>query len=140
MNHKFVKIKNNKVMGTKAGIYELHEDHKVWNNKLDFYKDDITILERRLEELVTKNSSQEVRAEIEHFQNQFYIQRNNIDQIKHIINLDEKELENEITSNPVAVDHRKVEDHVKERDLVETFEQKLNELRAEFNSFSAKWM
>lgn len=127
-------------MSTKAGIYELHEEHKVWNNKLDFYKDDITILERRLEELVTKNSSQEVRAEIEHFQNQFYIQRNNIDQIKHIINLDEKALEKEITSNPVAVDHRKIEDHPKERDLVETFEQKLNELRADFNSFSAKWM
>jgi predicted nuclease with TOPRIM domain len=127
-------------MSTKAGIYELQEEHKVWNNKLDFYKDDITILERRLEELVTKNSSQEFRAEIEHFQNQFYIQRNNIDQIKHIINLDEKELEKEIISNPVAVDYRKVEDHVKERDLVETFEQKLNELRADFNSFSAKWM
>ena len=127
-------------MNTKAGIYELHEEHKVWNNKLDFYKDDITILERRLEELVSKNTDQSVRAEIERFQNQFIIQRNNIDQIKHIINLDEKALEKEIEHNPVAVDHRKLEDHPKERDLVETFEQKLNELRADFNSFSAKWM
>jgi len=127
-------------MNTKVGLYELHEEHKVWNNLLDFYKDDISILEKRLEELVTKNTNQEVRAEIEKYQNQFLIQRNNIDQIKHIINLDEKEIENEINSNPVAVDHRKLEDHPKERDLVETFENKINDIRSNFNRFSAKWM
>jgi len=119
-------------MNTKVGLYELHEEHKVWNNLLDFYKDDISILEKRLEELVTKNTNQEVRAEIEKYQNQFLIQRNNIDQIKHIINLDEKEIENEINSNPVAVDHRKLEDHPKERDLVETFENKIKCLSVSF--------
>lgn len=127
-------------MSTKVGLYELHEEHKVWNNKLDFYKEDITILEKRLEELVTKNTDQSIRAEIEKYQNQFIIQKNNIDQIQHIINQDEKEIVKEINDNPVAVDHRKMEDHSKERDLVETFEQKLNGLRADFNSFSAKWM
>jgi len=54
--------------------------------------------------------------------------------------LDEKEIENEINSNPVAVDHRKLEDHPKERDLVETFENKINDIRSNFNRFSAKWM
>lgn len=127
-------------MSTKVGLYELHAEHKEWNNKLDFYKDDISILEKRLEELVTKNTDQSIRAEIEKYQNQFLIQKNNIDQIQHIINIDENEIEKEINSNPVAVDHRKIEDHPKERDLVETFEQKLNELRSNFNSFSAKWM
>ena len=127
-------------MSTKVGLYELHAEHKEWNNKLDFYKVDISILEKRLEELVTKNTDQSIRAEIEKYQNQFLIQKNNIDQIQHIINIDEKENEKEINDNPVAVDHRKIEDHPKERDLVETFEQKLNELRSNFNSFSAKWM
>jgi len=127
-------------MNTKVGLYELHAEHKEWNNKLDFYKEDIAILEKRLEELVSKNTDQSIRAEIEKYQNQFIIQKNNIDQIQHIINQDEKEIVKEINDNPVAVDHRKKEDHSKERDLVETFEQKLNGLRSDFNSFSAKWM
>lgn len=58
------------------------------------------------------------------------IQNNNIDQIKHIINLAEDKIKKEVTKNPVAVDHRKVEDHPAERDLVDTFEKSFNEIRS----------
>ena len=33
---------------------ELHEDHKLWKNELDFYKDELKIYTGRLEELVVK--------------------------------------------------------------------------------------
>jgi hypothetical protein len=127
-------------MSTKVGLYELHEEHKEWIQKLNFYKDDINIFEKRLQELVSKNTKEEATKEIEHFQNQFIIQKNNIDTIKHIITVDEDEIQKEVNKNLVAVDHRKVEDHPKERDLVETFEANYKELREEFNKFSAKWM
>ena len=51
-----------------------------------------------------------------------------------------EELQKEVKSNPVAIDHRKVGDHSSQRDLVETFEINFNELRLEFNQFLAKWM
>ena len=127
-------------MDTKVNLYELHEEHKEWMTKLKFYKDDIAIFEKRLEELVGKNTKTEATSKIEHFQNQFIIQKDKIDRIMHIITIDEDELQKEVNKNPIAVDHRRLENHPKERDLVETFESNYKALRNEFNEFSSKWM
>jgi hypothetical protein len=81
-----------------------------------------------------------VLTEVEHFQNQFIIQRDNIDNIAHAIKLNEESLLAEINRNPVAVDHRKLEYHEKEQDLVETFAKNFSGIREEFNRFTSKWM
>jgi hypothetical protein len=127
-------------MNTKESIYNLHEENTVWLNKLDFYKDDLQIFKDRLQEIAAKNSSKEVLAEVEHFQNQFYIQQNNMDNITHAIKLNEQELMELIKSNPVVAGRRKADYHEKEHDLVVTFEKNFKNLRKEFNSFSTKWM
>ncbi|MBP5982314.1 MAG: hypothetical protein KA734_01220 [Fluviicola sp.] len=125
---------------TTAPIYQQHEENKTWINSLQFYKEDLVIFEKRLEEIAGKNSNKEVLAFVEHFQNQFIIQRNNIDEIAHTVNENEQALIKEINANPVAVDHRKVENHATEKDLVLSFEKNFNDLRSEYNRFSAKWM
>lgn len=127
-------------MATNESIYKQHEENTEWLKKLDFYKDEISILKGRLEELATKNNAQEVLAEVERFQNQFIIQRNNIDEIAHKVREHEQSLLDEIKSNPVAVDHRKVEYHAVEQDMVNSFEKVFNEVREDFNKFSSKWM
>lgn len=127
-------------MATNESIYKQHEENTEWLKKLDFYKDEISILKGRLEELATKNNAQDVLAEVERFQNQFIIQRNNIDEIAHKVREHEQSLLEEIKSNPVAVDHRKVEYHAVEQDLVNSFEKVFNEVREDFNKFSSKWM
>ena len=115
-------------MNTKESIYKLHEENTIWLNKLDFYKDDLQILKDRLQEIAAKNSSKEVLAEVEHFQNQFYIQQNNMDNITHAIKINEKELMELIKSNPVAADRKKADCHEKEHDLVVTFEKNFKNL------------
>ena len=127
-------------MNKNETIINLHHEHTEWINKLNFYKDDLIVFNNRLSEIAAKNTKNDILAEVERFQNQFIIQNNNIDQIKHIINLDEDKIKKEVSKNPVAVDHRKVEDHSGERDLVDTFEKNFNEIRADFNKFAAKWM
>jgi hypothetical protein len=127
-------------MSKQEALYDVHQEHAEWISKLNFYKDDIKIFNTRLEEIVSKNNGVEVLEEVERFQNQFIIQRNNIDEIAHIITLDEVELQNEVKANPVAVDHRKVGDQSEHRDLVTTFEKNFTKLRAEYNLFSSKWM
>jgi hypothetical protein len=77
---------------------------------------------------------------VEHFQNQFIIQRNNIDELIHAIKSNENLLVKEVEQNPVAVDRRKTAYHEIEKDMVESFEKNFNELRKEFILFSAKWM
>jgi hypothetical protein len=118
-------------MSTNESIYKQHEENTEWTNKLNFYKDEVTILKGRLEEIASKNSSNDALAEVERFQNQL---------ILHAVKVNEAALIEEIKSNPVAVDHRKVEYHAQEQDLVDSFEKNFNDLREEFNVFASKWM
>jgi hypothetical protein len=122
----------------KTSIYSQHHDHTGWLNKLTFYNDEIVVMQKRLEEVNSKNTSVEVRKSVEHFQNQLIIQKNNSDDLCHHIRREEKELLGNIKKNPVAVDHRKTEDHTEERDMLESFEKNFNELRTEFNTFLSK--
>lgn len=121
-------------------IYELHEEHKEWLNNLAFYKDEIKVMQNRISEVASKNSAADVLKQIEHFQNQLIIQRNNIDELSHSIKDHENYLENRVNENPTAVDHRKVNDHPKMRDSYTSFDKVFNELRKELNAFLAKWM
>lgn len=121
-------------------IYELHEEHKEWLNNLAFYKDEIKVMQNRVSEVASKNSSPDVLKQIEHFQNQLIIQRNNIDELCHSIKDHENYLENRVNENPTAVDHRKVNDHPKMRDSYSSFDKVFNELRKELNEFLTKWM
>lgn len=124
----------------KKNIYSLHEEHKTWLNVLQFYKDDIEVMKKRLEEIASKNTSKEVLAMVEHFQNQLIIQRNNIDELNHAVKQEENAIEKNINNNPVAVDHRSMEDNPKMRDDINSFEKNFAELRKDFIGFIAKWM
>lgn len=121
-------------------IYKQHEENVEWSNKLDFYKDEINILQNRLEEVAAKNNHKDVLALVEQFQNQLIIHSNTIDEIQHKITISEDELEEEINKNPVAADHRKVAYHQAEKDEIQIFEKVFNGLREEFNRFVSKWM
>jgi hypothetical protein len=121
-------------------IYDLHAEHKEWLNKLAFYSDDIKIMTKRLEEVASKNTKEEVMSLVEHFQNMLIIQKENIDILKHEINEHEEYLQRRLSENAVAADKRKINDHPKHREAIEGFETSFNKLRKEFIDFVAKWM
>lgn len=116
----------------KARIGDLHLDHNEWLNALRFYKDELLIFERRLEEVVRRNTKQDVLAELEHFQNQFIREKELIDALRHDIRKRENELEKEHRDHPVAIEHRWYRDHLDVRDRFATFERLYADLRAEF--------
>lgn len=119
----------------KTSIYSQHHDHSGWLKKLEFYNDEIKLIQKRLEEVTSKNTASEVRKKVEHFQNQLIIQKNNSDDLHHHIRREEKELQGMIKKNPVSTDHMKAEDHSEERDKMKFFEKNFNQLRKEFNAF-----
>ena len=127
-------------MKTTDTIFNQHSENVTFMQKLFFYKDEIAVMKTRIAEVASKNSSKDVLAQIEHFQNQLIVQANNIDMIKHDVAQNEKRLEANINKNETASDHRKVDDHFFEREQVEGFEKHFNELRAELKAFLAKWM
>jgi len=128
------------VMETRENIYTQHAENADWMNRLAFYKEEITILKELLAEIAQKNTSQETLKTVEHFQNQFIVQRNNLDELAHNIKMHEHKLEQEIDLNPVAVDHRKMEYHQAEKEFIDYFEANFNTLRQEFKTFAAQWM
>ncbi|MBK6643728.1 MAG: hypothetical protein IPG39_22090 [Bacteroidetes bacterium] len=116
----------------------LHQEHLEWLNKLDFYKDDIAILKRRIEEVAAKNTGHDVMAMIEHFQNQLIIQRNELDEFRHAIKEHENELEAAVKSNPTATNRQRLSDDPMLRTRMERYETIFNELRMELYRFFSK--
>ncbi len=121
-------------------IYAQHEENKEWSSTLSFYKDDLKILTGRLEEVAAKNTSKEVLALVEHFQNQLLIQKGQMDILNHAINIQNDAISSEIKKNEVAVDHRKIEDHSVLRENMKSFEMLFKSLRVELMDFLSRWM
>ena len=121
-------------------ISDLHSDHSLWLNALDFYKDEIAILEHRMEEIVKRNNTPEVMAELEHFQNQYIRQREVIDELRHDLNAHEHALAQEAKERPIAIEHRLFADHGNHRATMHTFETLCHELKAEFMAWLVKRM
>lgn len=119
-------------------ITEQHKENKSWLETLQFYKDELKVLRNRLDEVASKNSAKEIKVQVSHFENQLIINDEQLDELNHAIKMNQAEIAQNIAENPVASDHRKVEDHAALRDRFHTFEQIFKQLRNEMNEFVAK--
>ncbi len=124
----------------KKYVYDLHAEHREWLNKIAFYKDEIKIMRHRLEQVTEKNTSKEVLALVEHFQNQLIVQDEQNDILRHNVKEYENVIEDHLKKNEVAADRLKWDDHTNMRDQVDTYEKIFNDLRKELIGFLAKWM
>ncbi len=118
----------------------LSVEHGLWLVSLNFYEKELDILENRLAEVAEKNTDAAARAGVEHFQNQFIVQRNNIDELKHTVNEHKHLVFEDAKHHAGRVASSRVDDHKKIDDAVKTFEKIINDLRNEFNDFLSKWM
>lgn len=119
---------------------DLHFEHDMWTNALNFYKEELKIFENRLGEVSAKNSDIDVKAQVEHFQNQFIREAEVIDTLIHDIKMHEEELVKYAKEHPVAIDHVYFENHTGLEDRMKTFNKLWKELRNEFMKFLSKWM
>jgi hypothetical protein len=127
-------------METRKTIYQLHEEHKTWLNKLLFYKDELSIMTNRLSEIAKKNTSTEVLSLVDHFHNQLVIQKEQIDILHHNINSHESYLETAVRKSGNDLEQVKFSDHKIHRESIAVFEKIFKELREELIDFLSKWM
>lgn len=113
-------------------MIDLHNDHKLWLNVLAFCKEEIGILEHRMEDIARRNTVSEVMAELEHYQNQYIRQREVIDELRHEVKQHENHLEKTEREHPVASDHVLFVDHTNLRENMVTFEKLYHELKTDF--------
>jgi len=55
--------------------------------EIAFYKEELNVLKTRLEDVVSRNTDKEVLGQVDHFENKFKVLSNNLDILKHDINI-----------------------------------------------------
>ena len=126
--------------GKTKHIDELHFEHQLWLSEAKFYADELKVYQNRLAEVASKNTKPEVTKQIEHFQNKFIIQKEQLDILNHEVNEHEQWLAKYSKEYPVAVDHVLFADHKKMHENMERFDKIYAELKNEFKRFLSVWM
>ena len=123
-----------------TGIQNAEPKHSEWLKSLDFYKEDLDILINRLNEVAGKNNSKEAEIAIEHFENQFDIQRQNISDLQHRVKSNLHSCANDVQQHAGKVNELVAHDIKEiEQDMTD-FEKAIKEFRKEFSLFLSKWM
>ena len=134
-------MKNKAMDMDKISITHVRNTHGDWLRGLEFYKQELDILKKRLTEIAGKNTGSEVAKNVEHFENQFKVQVNNIDRLRHDINLNIQSIAVQAESSKAGyIDNILLARHNALRVQYEVEEKAIRELRAEFMRFSAEWM
>jgi len=67
-----------------AHLHLICEDFK---RTLKFYKSEISFFKERLDEISEKNTAEEIRKQVEHFENTFIAMNENLDVLMHEVNI-----------------------------------------------------
>ena len=124
-------------MHTKEQLIELHSEHNEWQNKIKFYREELKKLNDHLAEIVSRKPSPDAMTSIEHFQNQFTIQNEVLDIMRHDFKQHENAIEakhNNLNSNDPGL----IENHESHKERLLRFEELFRDLREEFHGFTQK--
>ncbi|MBK6933452.1 MAG: hypothetical protein IPH12_22320 [Saprospirales bacterium] len=122
----------------KESLLTQHKQHKTWLNYLAFYKDEMHIFQKRLEEVAAKYPGAEIMSHVEHFQNQLILQKEQHDILRHDIKAYENRIEAAYEQNPVLAENSRVNEEAELGDRVETFTRLFHEMKDEFYHFVAR--
>lgn len=124
----------------KRSLAELHFDHSLWLNELLFFKEELKIFGEHLEEVASKNTSNELHVKIEQFQNRFLIQNNEIDILKHDINQNEDQVVLAAKEHEDFAEYEVSDQHLRVRERMVIFRKLYMEMKVEFMRELEKWM
>jgi hypothetical protein len=115
-------------------ITELHQEINQWRNLVMLAKDEISIFEKELEEIVSKNTHSDLLRKVQHFESQFIIQKEASDALLHDLKIADNKMSDMTRNNPAA-DRILVDDHTDLRKKADAFEKIFLALRKEYREF-----
>jgi len=119
---------------------ELHHEYMDWQNELHFFAEEMKILQKRLAEVAASNTSHEVMAQVEQYQNRLIRQKEVHDELLHEIRTSDQKLEQDISANPVASDHKTWDDPVELREKMIRFRELYKEFKEGLLKFAGQWL
>jgi hypothetical protein len=118
---------------------KLHGEYQLWIAELNFDIELIKIFEGHLAYIASRNSSKKLSAHIEQFQNQFIRQREVIDELKHDLNISEKQLAAFVRDMAnVGFDNERLDNHPELRERFLTFHNLFEDLKTRFRHFESE--
>ena len=121
-------------------VKNIDNQHSEWKSVLGFYKDELSIFNNRLTEVAAKNTTREVMQMVEHFQNQFLVQAENIDILQHDINEHVSTVAKQAQQYAGHIDQDQIPAHSVLQQRFEDEEDILRDIRATFMEFLSKVM
>ncbi len=124
----------------KDTISHVHSMCKDWTRELQFYQSEIPFFKKRLEEIVSDYTAKDVLAQVDHFENKFYIMNNHFDELLHDVKLKEESIMNEAADKPKYINVKMIEMDGKIEDLMGFTAQDFSDTKKEFYQFLSKYL
>ncbi|WP_407426146.1 hypothetical protein [Arcticibacter sp.] len=124
----------------KINLKHIHSLNEEALRGLDFYEEEIRILQERLEDVAKENYDKEAMLKVEHFQNQLIIQRDNIDDLRHAIRRHLSVIKEQLEKSSEYISENADQEETTLYEQYLELEKTINALRHEFNHFAAEWI
>ncbi|MCA6475060.1 MAG: hypothetical protein IM541_04360 [Chitinophagaceae bacterium] len=123
-----------------TNVLNLSNQPKELEHMLKFYEQEINFLEKLLGEVVSKNTSREALTEAEHFQNQFFVQKKNIEELETRIHRHHQQTADNAKNHAGKVDERLHRENQLIGEEIASIEKIIADLRAAYKNYLVKWM
>lgn len=124
----------------KDSISHQHVLCQDWARELEFYKTEIPIFKKRLEEIVTRNTATDILTQVEHFENRFRIMRLHCDELLHDLKLKNDTLMGQAAAKPNYVSVKMIENDNNIAELMEFTANDFQQTKQEFYRFLSKYL
>lgn len=114
---------------------QFHEESMAWLRSLEFLRQENSHLKNRLAEVVDGSTDRDFLAQAEHFQNQFIIKDEYLDEMRHDVNGQERRLEGLMHKREAGVDEFLRQAQRRLRGQMEYLEREFTGLRNQFNDY-----
>ena len=123
-----------------TNVLNLPNQPKELEHMLKFYEQEFNFLEKLLGEVVSKNTSREALVEAEHFQNQFFIQKKNIEELETRIHRHHQQTADNARNHAGKIDERLLQENQSIGEEISSMEKIIADLRAAYKNYLVKWM
>ncbi len=118
-------------------LEQYHHENMTWLRSIDFFKQENSFLKNRLAEVVDGTTDRGFLAQAEHFQNQFIIKDEFLDELRHDVNAQERDLSQRFRQQSFKPDVSTRERQQQLRSQMQYLEKEFTSLRYEFNNYLA---
>ena len=106
-----------------------------WLRSIDFFRQENSFLKNRLAEVVDGTTDRDFLAQAEHFQNQFIIKDEFLDELRHDVQEQERDLTHRFRHQNFSPDSAMRDRQQQLRGQMHYLEKEFNSLRYEFNNY-----